>query len=77
VGTGLKRAVDSYNRATASLDTRVLVTARRFRELNIGVEKEEITSPPPVELLPRSVQSAEFQKQLPGPGEAGGQEDEP
>jgi len=77
VGTGLKRAVDSYNRATASLDTRVLVTARRFRELNIGVEKEEITSPPPVELLPRAVQSAEFQKQLPGPGEAGGQEDEP
>jgi len=67
VGTGLKRAVDSYNKATASLDARVMVAARRFRELNVGVEKDEIASPSPVELLPREVQSAEFQKQLPGP----------
>lgn len=71
VGTGLKRAVESFNKATASLDARVLVVARRFRDLDIGVEKEEIPSPPPVELLPREVQSDEFQKQLPAPEEAG------
>jgi DNA recombination protein RmuC len=73
VGTGLRRAVDSYNKATASLDSRVLVTARRFRDLNVGVEKEEFTVPPPVDLLPRDSQSAEFQKQLPGPGQDGGE----
>ena len=67
VGAGLRRAVESYNKATASLDSRVLVTARRFRELNVGVEKEDIVSPPTVELLPRDVQAEEFQRALPGP----------
>ena len=71
VGTGLKRAIDSYNRATASLDSRVIVAARRFRELNVGVEKEEITSPPPVEALPREAQAEEFLRSLPAPAEQG------
>jgi DNA recombination protein RmuC len=69
VGGGLRRAVDSYNKATASLDSRVLVAARRFRELNIGVEKDDIAPLPPVDLLPREVQSTDFQKQLPAPPE--------
>lgn len=69
VGTSLKRAVDSYNKATASLDTRVIVTARRFRELNVGVEKAESAAPPPVEALPRDLQAEDFQKALPAPEE--------
>ncbi len=44
MGKGLGKAVDSYNRAMSSLDHRVLVSARRFKELGAGNERE-IASP--------------------------------
>jgi DNA recombination protein RmuC len=46
VGKGLDRAVDSYNRAVGSLETRVLSAARRFSELGAPV------SAPIIELSP-------------------------
>jgi len=56
VGTGLKRAVESYNEAIASFDKRVLVSARRFRDLRASNAAEEIESADPVELIPRLVE---------------------
>jgi DNA recombination protein RmuC len=47
---GLDRAVDSYNKAAGSLESRVLVSARKFKELDSTAGKEI----EPLELLDRT-----------------------
>ena len=46
VGDKLDKAVSSYNRSIGTLETRVLVTARKFKELkSTGDEEIELISP--------------------------------
>jgi DNA recombination protein RmuC len=60
VGKNLQDAVSAYNKSVASLEQRVLVTARRFRDLKVAPEGKEIRDLSPVELLPRELQADEF-----------------
>lgn len=56
---GLDSAVDAYNKAVGSLESRVLVSARRFKEL--GVSKgEDIPQLEPVDRTTRKLQSQDF-----------------
>ncbi|MGH3770458.1 MAG: DNA recombination protein RmuC [Pseudonocardiaceae bacterium] len=58
LGKAIGGAVDAYNKTVTSLESRVLVTARRFGEL--GVVAEQLDTPEQVERSPRSVQAVEL-----------------
>ncbi|MDH5297955.1 MAG: DNA recombination protein RmuC [Desulfobulbaceae bacterium] len=53
---GLDRAVDSYNRAAGSLEGRVLVTARKFMEIDSSLKKE-LPPAAPIDRITRSLSS--------------------
>ncbi len=55
MGKSLERAVDSYNKGMASLDSRVLISARKFKELGAGSSKA-IDAAEQIDKLPRSPQ---------------------
>ena len=63
VGGGLTSAVNNYNSFVSSFETRALVTARKFRDLNIDTGMRDLDEVPPVEALARygdDVGSGEF-----------------
>ena len=53
VGAGLTNAVNNYNNFVSSFESRSLVTARKFRDLNIEPGARDIEAVPPVEALAR------------------------
>jgi DNA recombination protein RmuC len=63
VGTGLDRAVESYNKAVGSLESRVLVSARKFAELGASVA-EDIPEIEPIETTARAL-SFEWDEEVP------------
>lgn len=52
IGKGLDRALDSYNKGVGSLEARVLVTARKFKERG-AIAGEEIETLEPIDKLAR------------------------
>jgi DNA recombination protein RmuC len=60
VGERLGRAVEAYNRSVATLESRVLVSARRLRELKAGSETVDIETIEPVDAAPRALQASEL-----------------
>lgn len=60
VGKHLDNAVDAYNDSVKSMESRVLVSARRFKELKVAGEDKEIADLAQVEVRPRQIQAAEL-----------------
>ena len=59
MGKGLNKATESYNAAVGTLERRVLVTARRFRDLGVRTT-DEIHESAQTELTPRALQAPEM-----------------
>jgi DNA recombination protein RmuC len=59
LGRSLGSAVESYNNAMGSFETRVLTTARKFEELKAAPENVELVHLTPIDSVPRGLPVAE------------------
>jgi DNA recombination protein RmuC len=55
IAKGLERASKAYNNAVASFDSRLIPSARKFREMGVG--SEDVPQVDPVETFPRPLLS--------------------
>jgi DNA recombination protein RmuC len=60
VGKHLGNAVGAYNKSLASLESRVLVSARKFRDLKVVSEGKEVRELAAIESAPRALQAPEM-----------------
>jgi len=60
LGESLGKSVKSYNQAVASLETRVMVKARMFRDLEVGSPEDQIEALEQVDHVPRQLQAPEM-----------------
>ncbi len=58
LGRSLGNAVEHYNSAIGSFETRVLTTARKFEELKAAPESASIANLDPVDSIPRNLQNS-------------------
>jgi DNA recombination protein RmuC len=59
LGKSLDRAVEGYNRTLRSMESRVLVTARKFREMGV-TSPDELPELEPIERVPQAVGQPEI-----------------
>jgi DNA recombination protein RmuC len=55
VGKSIGDSVSRYNDLVGSIDSRVMVTARKFKELGAADSGIDIASPPQIENTPRAL----------------------
>ncbi len=58
VGRNLREAMEAFNRAVASFESRLLVTARRLKDLG-SATSEEVAELEPIDVAPRALQASE------------------
>lgn len=56
MGRSLASAVEAYNKGIGSLETRVLVTARKFKEMGAAASSLELEALEPVEKVPKELE---------------------